>query len=553
MLTLNGLRAIAASGDYDLIPISIEIYSDMTTPIRVIQILKAHSHHCFLLESVDDSHQWGRFSFLGFDPCLEVTCLDGEIRVREGGDAAGASRVMEGHDPRPVIKDILSRNKSATVDDMPPFTGGLVGYFAYDYLKYSEPTLDLDAANDEGFNDVDLMMFDKVIAFDNARQKIVIIGNVRVGDPARIEQEYSKVANEIKDIANMIIYGTPEAPKPGRLTSDLVPLFEKGSYCKMVERAKEYIREGDIFQVVLSNRLSAPYDGSLLNAYRTLRTLNPSPYMFYFVSDKVELAGASPETLVQLKDNVLKTFPIAGSRPRGASPEDDMALEQELLQDEKELAEHNMLVDLGRNDIGKISEFGSVEVTRYQDVLRFSHIMHICSEVCGTMRADCSPLDAIDAVLPAGTLSGAPKIRAAQIINELEGCKRGIYGGAVGYISFTGNLDVCIAIRLAYLKDDRVYIRSGGGIVADSDPATEYQESINKAAAMRQALEVSSKGAIDSVECADQAGSNAYSDAEENANGNAGSNAASNLDSNAEGDAGDCGKGNAGKRHGGDE
>lgn len=537
MLTLDELQAIASSGDYDLVPIATEIYSDMTTPIRVIQILKAHSHHCFLLESVDDSHQWGRFSFLGFDPCLEVTCLDGEIRVREGGDAAGASKVLEWHDPRPVIKDILSCNKSATIDELPPFTGGLVGYFAYDYLKYSEPTLDLDAANDEGFNDVDLMMFDKVIAFDNARQKIVIIGNVRVGDPAKIEQQYSKVADEIKGIANMIIYGTPEPPKPGRLTSDFTPLFDKDAYCKMVECAKEYIREGDIFQVVLSNRLSATYAGSLLNAYRTLRTLNPSPYMFYFVSDKVELAGASPETLVQLKDNVLKTFPIAGSRPRSSSPEEDKALEQELLQDEKELAEHNMLVDLGRNDIGKISEFGSVEVTRYQDVLRFSHIMHICSEVCGVMRAGCSPLDAIDAVLPAGTLSGAPKIRAAQIINELEDCKRGIYGGAVGYISFTGNLDVCIAIRLAYLKDDRVYIRSGGGIVADSDPATEYRESINKAAAMRQALEISSKGAIDSVECVDRAGSDAEGDAKDDEEGNGDSNEGS----------------SAGRRHGGDE
>ena len=257
----------------------------------------------------------------------------------------------------------------------------------------------------------------------------------------------------------------------------------------MIERAKHHIHEGDIFQIVLSNRLEADYEGSLLNCYRMLRTLNPSPYMFYFSGTDVEVAGASPETLVKLEDGVLHTFPLAGTRPRGGTPAEDAALEAELLQDEKELAEHNMLVDLGRNDIGKIAKFGTVEVERYHEVLHFSHVMHIGSTVRGEIRPDLDALNAVDSILPAGTLSGAPKIRACQLINDLENNKRGIYGGAIGYIDFSGNLDTCIAIRIAYKKNGKVFIRSGAGIVADSVPAKEYQECINKAKAVVTALE----------------------------------------------------------------
>ena len=264
----------------------------------------------------------------------------------------------------------------------------------------------------------------------------------------------------------------------------------------MVERAKTHIREGDIFQIVLSNRLSAPYAGSLLNAYRVLRTVNPSPYMFYFSGSDLEVAGASPETLVKLEDGVLHTFPLAGTRPRGKTPAEDKALEEELLSDEKELAEHNMLVDLGRNDLGRISKFGTVEVERLHTVERFSHVMHIGSTVRGELREDKDALDAIGAVLPAGTLSGAPKVRACQLISALEGCKRGIYGGAIGYIDFTGNLDSCIAIRIAYQKNGIVYVRSGAGIVADSVPEAEYQECINKAGAVVEALRLAEEGEL---------------------------------------------------------
>ena len=257
----------------------------------------------------------------------------------------------------------------------------------------------------------------------------------------------------------------------------------------MVEKAKHYIKEGDIFQIVLSNRLEGEYEGSLLNCYRILRTLNPSPYMFYFSGTDVEVAGASPETLVKLEDGVLHTFPLAGTRKRGKTKEEDDELEKDLLADEKELAEHNMLVDLGRNDIGKISRFGTVQVERYHEVLRFSHVMHIGSTVRGEIREDLDALDAVDSILPAGTLSGAPKIRACQLINDLENNKRGIYGGAIGYLDFTGNLDTCIAIRIAYKKNGKVFIRSGAGIVADSVPEKEYQECINKAKAVVTALE----------------------------------------------------------------
>ncbi|HJH58014.1 MAG TPA: anthranilate synthase component I family protein, partial [Euryarchaeota archaeon] len=276
--------------------------------------------------------------------------------------------------------------------------------------------------------------------------------------------------------------------------SDFKPMHSKERYCEMVETAKDRIREGDIFQVVLSNRLEAEMDGSLLDVYRILRTTNPSPYMFYFSGSDIEVAGASPETLVKLKDGVLHTFPLAGTRPRGRTDEEDERLERELLSDEKELAEHNMLVDLGRNDIGKVSEFGSVEVEKYMGIERFSHVMHIGSTVRGRIRGDMDALDAIEAVLPAGTLSGAPKLMACRIIDDLEDCKRGIYGGAIGYIDLTGNMDVCIGIRIAYRKNGKVFVRSGAGIVADSVPENEYRECMNKARAVVEAVRRAAEG-----------------------------------------------------------
>lgn len=390
------------------------------------------------------------------------------------------------YDPDSHIREVLSRYRSPVIQGMPTFTGGLVGYFSYDYLKYSEPTLRLDAKDTEGFKDVDLMLFDKVIAFDNLKSRIILIANVPTAD---IETGYVQAVAELERMEELIRHGEPVKDTGGRMTSGIKPLFSREEYCSMVEKAKHHIFEGDIFQIVLSNRLEAEYEGSLLNTYRVLRTLNPSPYMFYFSGTDVEVAGASPETLVKLENGVLHTFPLAGTRPRGKTAEEDDRLEKELLADQKELAEHNMLVDLGRNDLGKISRFGTVEVEKYHCIEKYSHVMHIGSTVRGQIREDRDALDAVDAVLPAGTLSGAPKLRACQIINDLENNKRGIYGGAIGYIDFTGNLDTCIAIRIAYKKNGKVFVRSGAGIVADSVPEKEYQECINKAAAVVKALE----------------------------------------------------------------
>ncbi|MCI6732007.1 MAG: anthranilate synthase component I [Lachnospiraceae bacterium] len=477
---------LAAEGQYRCIPVSCELYSDQYTPLGVLRKLKNVSRHCYMLESIEDNQKWGRYTFLGYDPKLELTCINGKLTIKNGSSFT----VETGH-PGEYIRQVLRENKSPKLPGLPSFTGGLVGYFSYDYMKYAEPALRLDAEDKEGFKDVDLMLFDKVIAFDHFRQKIIPIVNIRCED---LETEYHRAELELQTMCRLLEEGQMQKPVPGKLKSDFRALFDREHYCSMVEKAKHYIHEGDIFQVVLSNRLEADFEGSLMDTYRVLRTVNPSPYMFYFSSDDMEIAGASPETLVKLEDRTLHTFPLAGTRPRGKTNEEDLALERELLADEKELSEHNMLVDLGRNDIGKISEFGSVKVEKYMSIERFSHVMHIGSTVAGTIREDKDALDAVDAILPAGTLSGAPKIRACEIINELEDNKRGIYGGAIGYIDFAGNLDTCIAIRIAYKKNGKVFVRSGAGIVADSIPEKEYEECINKAKAVVHALELAQEG-----------------------------------------------------------
>ena len=476
---LKEVREIAAQKEYDVLPVSCEILSDICTPIEAMKILKNVSTHCYMLESALADEKWGRYTFLGFDPKMEITCADGEMK-------AGSIR-LKTDDPSGYLRQILSEYRSPRFDYLPSFTGGLVGYFSYDYLGYSEPAVRTDAEDTESFKDVDVMLFDKVIAFDHFRQKIILIVNMPLKD---VEVSYNRAALELKRLVDLLRNGEKKNEPGGRLLGEVTPLFEKEAFCDMVEKAKQHIREGDIFQIVLSNRLSAPFEGSLLNTYRVLRTINPSPYMFYFSGTDVEVAGASPETLVKLEDGVLHTFPLAGTRPRGRTDEEDRALEEELLSDEKELAEHNMLVDLGRNDLGKISRFGTVQVEKFHSVEHFSHIMHIGSTVRGEIREGKDALDAIEAVLPAGTLSGAPKIRACQLIGELENNKRGIYGGAIGYIDFTGNMDTCIAIRIAYKKNGRVFVRSGAGIVADSVPEKEFEECLNKARASLKALEL---------------------------------------------------------------
>lgn len=480
---LKKIKEIAKTGDYTVIPVSTQILSDFITPIEALRILKNASDHVYMLESAKADETWGRYTFLGFEPKMLITCKDG---VFTAGD-----KTIKTDDPSGEIRKIMAEYKSPKVDELNFFTGGLVGYFSFEYFGYSEPSIRSDLEDENEFKDVDLMLFDKVIAFDNLNQKIYLIANIKLND---IDNEYERAKHELERIADLLRNGEKKKEPASRLKGQIKPLFDKERFCQMVEKAKKYIREGDIFQIVLSNRLSAPFEGSLLDTYRELRTINPSPYMFYFSGTDVEVAGASPETLVKLKDGILHTFPLAGTRKRGATPKEDEELEAELLKDEKELAEHNMLVDLGRNDLGRISEFGSVAVERLRSIERFSHVMHIGSTVRGKIRDDRDALSAIEAVMPAGTLSGAPKIRACELIGQLEGNKRGIYGGAIGYIDFNGNMDTCIAIRLVYRKGDTVFVRSGAGIVADSVPELEFEECMNKARASLRALESSSQG-----------------------------------------------------------
>lgn len=478
--TLDRVKAVAPG--YDIVPVYVELLSDVRTPISVLKALKQVSSHTYLLESADNSNHWGRYSFLGYDPKIELFCKNHQMTIKDG-----TTRTFACSDPAAEIRHILHQYKSPRLEELPTFTGGFVGYFACEYIRYIEPTLDVPVSDDDPamVNDVDLMLFDKVIAFDHYKNKIYLIANIGTED---LERNYNKAELELKALADLVLHGKEADVPKGLLQSDFTSEFTKEEFEAVVTKTQHYIKEGDIFQAVVSNRREAKFDGSLLNAYRVLRTLNPSPYMFYLSGGDVEMTGASPETLVKLTDGTLNTFPIAGTMPRGKSEAEDLAIEEKLINDEKELAEHNMLVDLGRNDLGKISKFGSVKVEALHMLQRFSHVIHITSTVSGEIQDGKDALDAIGATLPAGTLSGAPKIRAIEILHELEKSPRGVYGGAVGYIDFSGNMDVCIGIRMAMNKAGKVYVRAGAGIVRDSVPESEYNETIYKAQSMVSAI-----------------------------------------------------------------
>lgn len=510
--SIDTLKAFAACGRYRQAPLVRRIQLD-TSPVDVLRQLKRISSHSFLLESADlgsrksaDLGSRGRYSFLGFDPKLEIYCKQGHMRV---GDLE-----IETDNPAQVIRQILHEHTSPHIPGLPSFCGGLVGYFSFEFLGYQETTI---AANDHitgDFRDVDLMLFDHVIAFDHLTHEIILIAQVAFD---HLETNYRKALHELDDLQRLIEVSACEARKAkadekantsahenasayengshlaysaGRITGPVSATHDKQGFCEMVRKAKAHITEGDIFQIVLSNRLSAPYQGDLMSTYEALKEINPSPYMFYFSGDDLEIAGASPETLVKLENDILHTYPLAGTRRRGSTPAEDKALEQELLSDEKELAEHNMLVDLGRNDLGKVCDFGTVKVEQLHTIERFSHVMHIGSAVRGRIAQDKDALDAILSTMPAGTLSGAPKISACRLIAQLEGVRRGIYGGAIGYIDFDGNMDTCIGIRLVYKKDGQIFVHTGAGIVADSDPEKEYEECFNKAKSSLAAIQM---------------------------------------------------------------
>ncbi|WP_219817451.1 anthranilate synthase component I family protein [Brachyspira murdochii] len=438
--SIDDVKKIDNLFSYKRAAISKEIYSDFITPIELMRILRNNSDKVFLLESINDKYNWGRYTFLGYEPILNITCkrydvyINGEFYKREN--------------PKVIIREILKDYKSPKLENMPPFTGGLVGYFSYDYVRYSEKRLDFESKK-EDIIDLDLMLFESIICFDNFKQKIILITNVKVDD---LDASYKEALNKLDEMESIIRSDKKHNFKDLKIESYFEYEFDEYAYSNIVNKAKGYIKDGDIFQVVLSNTLRAKASGSLFNVYRVLRTINASPYMFYILNNNIEIAGASPETLVKLENDKLYTYPLAGSRPRGKTQKEDLNNEKDLLSDEKELAEHNMLVDLARNDIGKISKIGTVNVEDYMSAERYSHIMHISSTVTGIIRDDKDAIDAIDSILPAGTLSGAPKIRALEIINELETIDRELYGGAIGYIDFSGNMDVCIAIRLVYKK-----------------------------------------------------------------------------------------------------
>lgn len=463
--------------EYNMIPVCKEIYADVVTPITLLRRLKEIDSRYYLLESVEGGNQWGQYSFLGVNPLLQISCKNGVVKMK-----SGAMVTEQKQDAYEALRSLLAQYKAPKIPGMPSFTGGLVGYFSYEMIGYAEPKLNL---KENHFDDYNLMLFDKVIAYNHFTQKISVIANYRSEEG---ERGYKAALLEIEKMIHLIMDTTPLPAEIADKNVEFTCNLTEEAYCEMVEKTKHYIREGDIFQGVISRRFEADYKGSLINTYRVLRTTNPSPYMYFIGMDDVEIAGTSPETMVKLVNGKLTTFPVAGTRHRGATKEIDDALEVELLADEKECSEHNMLVDLARNDIGRIAEFGTVEVEEYMQIHRFSKVMHIASTVVGKIRDDKDGCDTIQALLPAGTLSGAPKFRACEIIDELEPVSRGVYGGAIGYLDFSGNLDVCIAIRTAVKKGDKVYVQAGAGVVADSVPVNEYMECANKAGAVIEAV-----------------------------------------------------------------
>lgn len=472
------LEELKNYSNYDLVVVYDEILSDFTTPLNVLRNVMAISDKFYLLESVDAS-KFSRYSYIGYNPIQKISCKDNLVNLN--GNTYHSEKPMD------EIKKLLKNYKAKKDLSLPPFCGGLVGYVAYDAYKYFEPKLKLQSKDDAKFNDYEFYMFDKVICFDNFKQKVIILLNIETND---LEANYKKASLEIEEIKELI-YKTPDFKKKEMIIKEKPTSLDSiKEYDEKINKIKKHIYDGDIFQCVFSRRFKGQVEGSLFEAYRRLRSINPSPYMYYLQYENLEIVGSSPETLCQKENDLIATFPIAGTRKRGASIDEDNRLEDELLKDEKELAEHNMLVDLGRNDVGRVSKFGSVKVMDYMKVLKFSHVMHIASTVIGTVKDNLSSVDVLSSILPAGTLSGAPKLRAIEIIDSLEKERRGIYGGALGYIDFTDNMNMCIVIRTIIKKNNSLYLQAGGGIVMDSEIDKEFQETENKAMATFKALEV---------------------------------------------------------------
>ena len=480
----------ALSGRGNVIPIRKDILADLLTPAAAFLRVAHGRRRAFLLESVEGGERMARYSFLGWDPFLVVRGRGDSLCIEESGET-----MRENIRPFDKLRQLALKYQPVPVPEGPPFLGGAVGYFAYDFVRQFE-RLPVIASDDLGMEDLYLMYFSDILVFDHLLHRIHIVANILVDRGTQsLEAKYQDAVLRIEQIEKRL---TAPMSLPVSAAAQTVPDLQSNlgedRYHSIVRKAKEYIRAGDIFQVVLSQRFRMPVTCDPFDIYRALRFINPSPYMFFVRMEDLHLVGASPEMLVKVRDGRVEYGPIAGTRPRGRTPEEDARLAEELVNDEKERAEHIMLVDLGRNDVGRVCEFGTVRVTDLMRIEKYSHVMHIVSSIEGKLRAGLDCLHALEACLPAGTLSGAPKVRAMEIIEELEPNRRGVYGGAVGYIDFCGNLDTCIALRTLVIRNGTAYIQAGGGIVADSSPEREREESCNKARALIRAVALAHEG-----------------------------------------------------------
>ena len=481
--TAERFARLAAEG-YNRVPVVFETLADLETPLSTYLKL-ARGPYSYLLESAHGGEKWGRYSIIGL-PCRTVIKVSGHrVEVRTDGELVEA---LDVDDPLAFVETFQQRYRVAELPELPRFYGGLVGYFGYDCVRYVEKRLAGGAPPDPlGTPDMVLMVSEDVVVFDNLRGRMQLI---RLVDPSQPDI-YRRTLEHLEGASRALAAAVPPIPASTANQpveeSDFVSEFGEEAFKQAVEKIRDYIRAGDVMQVVLAQRMSIPFASDPINLYRALRSLNPSPYMYYMDLADFQIVSSSPEILARLEDGTIINRPLAGTRRRGHTPEEDLALERELLADPKEIAEHLMLIDLGRNDVGRVAETGSVEVTEKFVIERYSHVMHISSNVTGKLKAGRTAMDVLRATLPVGTLSGAPKIRAMEIIDELEPVKRGIYGGAVGYLAWNGNMDTAIAIRTAVVKDGTLYIQAGGGVVADSIARLEWKESMNKGRAIFRA------------------------------------------------------------------
>jgi anthranilate synthase component I len=471
---------------YTRIPVVREVLADLDTPLSTYLKL-ADASGTFLLESVEGGETWGRYSIIGLSAAAMLTLRDGVCTVQ----SPAGTETLDASDPFEAIESFRARFRVPELPGLPRFSGGLVGYFGHETVGYIEPQLaELDSGVDElACPDACLMLAEELVIFDNLRGTVQIV----VHADAAVADGLKAAGRRLEDLTSLLRSARRYPSRGGYAGSaagEFQSGFEKTEFCAAVDKVKGYIRDGDAFQVVLSQRLSAPFQGRALDVYRALRVMNPSPYMYHLDFGRFQVTGSSPEVLVRVEQGEVTLRPIAGTRPRGATPEEDAQLATELLADPKERAEHVMLIDLGRNDVGRVAETGSVRLSDRMVIERYSHVMHIVSEVRGRLKQGLGPLDVLKASFPAGTVSGAPKVRALEIIRELEPVKRGIYSGAVGYIGWNGNLDTAIAIRTAVIKDGRIHVQAGAGIVHDSVPENEWQETLNKAKALMRAVEM---------------------------------------------------------------